>query len=46
MIAINVFLIFLIIWCIGDSICKRLDIQNFVLQDIADSLEQLIDNSK
>ena len=42
-----VFFVFIILfWCIGDSICKRLDIQNFVLQDIADFLEQLIDNSK
>lgn len=42
-----VFFVFIaLFWCIGDSICKRLDIQNFVLQDIADSLEQLIDNSK
>ena len=46
MIAINVFLIFLIIWCLGDLICKRLDMQNFILKDIADSLEQLTDKSK
>lgn len=41
------FLLFIILfWCIGDSICKRLDMQNFILKDIADSLEQLTDKSK
>lgn len=42
-----IFFVFIVLfWCIGDSICKRLDLQNFVLKDIADSLEQLTDNSK
>ena len=41
MLAANVFLIFLVVWCIGDSICKRLDAQNFILKDIADTLKQL-----
>lgn len=44
MLATNLFLLFLIIWCLGDSICKRLDTQNFILRNIADSLEKLIDS--